>query len=133
MTTAADRGTRGGGSVFVIPDDAMIIVPIRNVVLFPGMILPLTIGREAVDPGRAAGGQDRAPVGILLQREAEVEAPGPDDLCLVGTVANILRYVTLPGQRARHCLPGAAALPRRRVPARLSFSVARVGRIDEPR
>jgi hypothetical protein len=55
-----DRNEQRGGSLLVVPENALVIVPIRNTVLFPGMILPLTIARESVDPGRAAGGQDRA-------------------------------------------------------------------------
>ncbi len=130
-STAADRGTRGGGSVIVIPEDAMIIVPIRNVVLFPGMILPLTIGREASILAAQQAVKTEQPVGILLQREAEVEAPGPDDLCLVGTVANILRYVTL--QDNAHVIV-CQGLQRFRVAEYLHgypFPVARIGRIDE--
>ncbi|MEF8759589.1 MAG: endopeptidase La [Candidatus Accumulibacter sp. UW25] len=130
-STAADRGTRGGGSVFVIPGDAMVIVPIRNVVLFPGMILPLTIGREASILAAQQAVKTEQPVGILLQREAEVEAPGPDDLCLVGTVANILRYVTL--QDNAHVIV-CQGLQRFRVAEYLPgypFLVARIARIDE--
>jgi ATP-dependent Lon protease len=130
-STAADRGTRGGGSVFVIPGDAMVIVPIRNVVLFPGMILPLTIGREASILAAQQAVKTEQPVGILLQREAEVEAPGPDDLCLVGTVANILRYVTL--QDNAHVIV-CQGLQRFRVAEYLPgypFPVARIARIDE--
>ena len=79
-----------------IPEDAMIIVPVRNVVLFPSMILPLTIGRtQSIAAAQQAVKKER-PVGILLQRDPEVEAPGPDDLSLIGTVADILRYVTMP-------------------------------------
>ena len=83
-------------AALVIPEDAMIIVPVRNVVLFPSMILPLTIGRtQSIAAAQQAVKKER-PVGILLQRDPEVEAPGPDDLSLIGTVADILRYVTMP-------------------------------------
>jgi ATP-dependent Lon protease len=61
-------------------------------------------------------------VGILLQRDAEVEVPGPDDLCLVGTVANILRYVTLPDNTHVIVCQGLQRFRDRRVPARVSFS-----------
>jgi ATP-dependent Lon protease len=60
------------------------------------MILPLTIGREQSILAAQQAVKTERPVGHLLQRDAEVEVPGPDELCLVGTVANILRYVTLP-------------------------------------
>jgi ATP-dependent Lon protease len=126
------RPDRTDGGVFVIPDDAMIIVPMRNVVLFPGMILPLTIGREQSILAAQQAVKTERPVGILLQRDAEIEVPGPDDLCLVGTVANILRYVTLPDNTHVIVCQG---LQRFRVAEYLPgypFPVARVGRIDEP-
>ncbi|WP_291853641.1 endopeptidase La [Accumulibacter sp.] len=110
----------------------MVIVPIRNVVLFPGMILPLTIGREQSILAAQQAVKTERPVGILLQRDAEVEVPGPDDLCLVGTVANILRYVTMPDNTHVIVCQG---LQRFRVAEYLTgypFPVARIGRIDEP-
>ena len=77
-----------------VPEDAMIIVPSRNVVLFPGVVFPLTIGR----PGSIAAAQEalraERPIGVLLQRQPEVNTPGPENLHWVGTVANIMRYVT---------------------------------------
>ena len=38
------------GATLALPEDAMVIVPVRNLVLFPGMILPVTIGRESSVP-----------------------------------------------------------------------------------
>jgi len=77
-----------------VPDDAVIIVPSRNVVLFPGVVFPLTIGR----PGSIAAAQEALrsehPIGVLLQKQPEIDAPGPENLHWVGTVGNIMRYVT---------------------------------------
>jgi ATP-dependent Lon protease len=126
------RTDKSDSGVFVIPDDAMIIVPMRNVVLFPGMILPLTIGREQSILAAQQAVKTERPVGILLQRDAEIEVPTPDDLCLVGTVANILRYVTLPDNTHVIVCQG---LQRFRIAEHLPgypFPVARVGRIEEP-
>ena len=79
-----------------MPADALIIVPTRNVVLFPGLVAPLGLGRpssiaaaqEAVRTGRK--------IGVLLQRNPDVEEPTQRDLYAVGTVASVIRYLTLP-------------------------------------
>src|SRR6266850_6491755 len=89
-----DPGTAPDQKHPVIPEDATIILPVRNMLLFPGMVLPLTIGRpssiaavqEAVRSGRR--------VGLLLQDDPSIENPGPEHLRRVGTVAEVLRYVT---------------------------------------
>ena len=127
-----DRNEQRGGSLLVVPENALIIVPIRNTVLFPGMILPLTIGRESsILAAQQAVKTDR-PVGILLQRDAEVEQPTLQDLCRIGTVANILRYVTLPDNTHVIVCQG---LQRFRVSGFLPgypFPVTHPERIDEP-
>ncbi len=127
-----DRNEQRGGGPLVVPENALIIVPIRNAVLFPGMILPLTIGREpSILAAQQAVKTDR-PVGILLQRDAEVEQPRPQDLYRVGTVANILRYVTLPDNTHVIVCQG---LQRFRVSGFLPgypFPVTHPERIDEP-
>jgi len=79
-----------------LPPDAIAIVCMRNLVLFPGMILPAGVGRErSVAAAQEAVRSDR-PVGLLLQRDPTQENPRPDDLYWVGTVANVVRYVTTP-------------------------------------
>lgn len=80
----------------LLPDDAMVIVPVRNMVLFPGMVLPISIGRERSISAAQYAVKAERPVGILMQRNPEADAPAPDDLTSVGTVAVILRYVTTP-------------------------------------
>ena len=79
-----------------LPPDAIAIVCMRNLVLFPGMILPAGVGRErSVAAAQEAVRTDR-PVGLLLQRDPSKENPQPDELYWVGTVANVMRYVTTP-------------------------------------
>lgn len=79
-----------------LPPDAIAIVGMRNLVLFPGMILPAGVGRErSVAAAQEAVRTDR-PVGLLLQRDPSMDNPQPKDLYWVGTVANVMRYVTTP-------------------------------------
>ena len=79
-----------------LPDDALIIVPVRNVVLFPGTVLPLTVGRERSRAAAQEAVRLQRPLGVLLQSKPEVDEPGPDDLHWVGTTASVLRYITTP-------------------------------------
>ena len=76
--------------------DAMIVVPTRNMVLYPEMVLPLTIGRPSSVAAVQQAVREQRQIVLLLQRDPENSEPKPDDLYKVGTVANILRYVTSP-------------------------------------
>jgi ATP-dependent Lon protease len=79
-----------------LPQGAIILLPTRNAVLFPGIVAPLTLGRpQSIAGAQAAAKADKA-VGVLLQNDPSVDAPGPEHLHRVGTVAEILRYVTAP-------------------------------------
>src|SRR5580658_1183468 len=80
----------------LLPLDAVPILPVRNSVLFPTVVSPFTIGRErSIAAAQFAAGQQR-PIGILLQRDAEVADPAAADLYEVGTLGQVLRYVTAP-------------------------------------
>src|SRR4051812_1339526 len=115
-----------------IPNDALIIVPVRNTVLFPGVVAPITIGRPKSIATAQQALREQRPVGILLQRNPEADDPRPDELNRICTVANIVRYITAPDethhiicqgvQRARilDFLPGTP------------FLAARVLHIPEP-
>jgi len=84
------------GAVHDLPDDALILLPTRNLVLFPGLVSPLTIGRESSMAAAQEAMRQKRRVGVLLQRDPSVDAPGAGDLHSVGTAAAILRYVTAP-------------------------------------
>ena len=79
-----------------LPDDMLLVLPVRNMVLFPGVILPVAIKREKTVAGAQEAVRTERKVGFLLQKDPETEDPGFDDLQRVGTVASILRYITAP-------------------------------------
>jgi ATP-dependent Lon protease len=79
-----------------LPPDALIIVPARNMVLFPGIVLPFALGRPKSIAAAQEAARTERPIGIVLQRDSTVDDPAPGDLYEVGTVAGILRYLTAP-------------------------------------
>src|SRR6266850_7501993 len=82
--------------ISVLPEDTLILIPTRNLVLFPGTVLPITLGRQRTIAAAQAAIKLNRPVGLVLQREAATEDPMPVDLHRVGAEANLLRYVTSP-------------------------------------
>jgi ATP-dependent Lon protease len=75
-------------------DNTLIILPVRDLVLFPGVVVPVSANRPRTVAGAQEAVRTRRKVGFLLQKDAKVDDPGPDDLYRVGTVASIARLVT---------------------------------------
>jgi ATP-dependent Lon protease len=90
---------------FVIPD-RLPLVPLREMVLFPYMIMPLMVGREtsirAVDEALA---KDRLILAVT-QKDAGEEQPGPEDIYKVGTAAMIMKMLKTPEGRVRILVQG---------------------------
>ena len=91
---AAPAASAAGGLSLSLPEDALIIVPVRNMVLFPGMILPLNIGRETSIAAAQAAVRAERPIGLLLQKDASAEMPGPGgtvSLILTGQLGDVMK------------------------------------------
>ena len=80
-----------------LPEDALIIVPLRNAVLFPGVMSPITVGRASSVSAAQEAVRAEKRVGFLLQRDPEKNELAADDLHWVGTVGQIVRYLTNEG------------------------------------
>src|SRR5690606_38037068 len=93
---SSDPGAQAGATLPPLPPDVLIIVAVRDTVLFPGTVFPISIGREASILAAQQALREERPIGILMQREAETPQPGPLDMHRTGTTANILRYVNVP-------------------------------------
>ena len=86
----------GSAAVAALPEDALILIPTRNLVLFPGTVLPITLGRQrSVLAAQTAMRLNRT-VGLVLQRDPAIDDPIAVDLHRMGTEASLLRYVTSP-------------------------------------
>ncbi len=114
-----------------LPEDAIALVPMRNMVLFPGVIAPLSLGREASVLAAQEALRSESRIGFLLQRDPTQDAPAPDDLHWVGTAGQILRHINGP-DGSHHVV--AQGLVRFRVVGFLEgwpFLVARVAYIED--
>lgn len=78
-----------------IPDE-LPILPLRNTVLFPGVVLPITVGRDKSIKAVNDAYKTNKLIGVLAQKDANVEDPQVHDLCAVGTVAKIVKLIKMP-------------------------------------
>jgi ATP-dependent Lon protease len=93
---AATSGRGEPGRARPIPEDALLILPARGVVLFPGSVLPLTVGRKRSLAAVQEAMRAELPIGLVLQHDPETEEPAPEEIHRVGTVAAVLRFLTAP-------------------------------------
>ena len=130
--SAKESASVGGASLPPLPPDALIIVPVRNTVLFPGLVLPITLGRPKSIAAAQQAVRDQRQVGILLQRAAEVEDPSAIDMHRMGTLANVVRYITTPDGSHHLVCQGEQRFQILEYLSGWPFLVARVLRIPEP-
>jgi len=79
-----------------IPEDVLVILPVRNVVVFPGAVTQISLGREiSINAAREAV-TDGHKLGIILQRDPMVDVPSTDDLYSIGTTVSVVRYLRAP-------------------------------------
>lgn len=131
-TATTDTSSSNSHAAADIPEDALIIIPVRNLVIFPQMVAPIGIGRESTI--RAAQDAARAgrQVGIVLQREGDTQEPQGTDLHQVGTLASILRYVTTPDGAHHLICQGEQRFTIKEYLPGHPYLVARVQPYDEP-
>ena len=75
--------------------DLLPILPLKNTVLFPGVVLPITVGRDkSIQAVKAAYSSDKL-IGVVAQKNGNIEDPSPEDLCKIGTVAKIVKMIKM--------------------------------------
>src|ERR1700722_8039990 len=130
--TTGEASASSAGQSVSIPADALIIIPVRNTVLFPGMIAPITLGRPKAIAAAQQAVREQRQIGILLQRDSELNEPSPDDLHRVGTVANVIRYLTGPDDSHHVVCQGIQRIRVLDFLPGTPFPAARVLNIPEP-
>ena len=104
---------------------ALPILPLRNSVVFPASVVPINVGRpRSVRLVEDLAGHERAVVGIVSQRDAEVDEPGFEDLYEVGTVARVVKVHSPRAEQLLGRPPRPRALPDRRSRRRSSRTCA---------
>ena len=109
------------------------ILPLRNSVLFPGVVIPITAGRDSsIHLVKDANAGDKL-IGVIAQRDPEVENPVDKDLYSIGTVARILKVLTLPDKNTMVILQGIKRFQLDQVVQTQPYIKAQVSSYDEDR
>src|SRR3954470_11508816 len=78
-----------------VPDD-LLILPLKNTVLFPGVVIPITVGRDkSINLIKDAYKGDKI-IGVVSQKDTNIEDPKFEDLNKIGTVAHVLKMLRMP-------------------------------------
>jgi len=79
----------------MVIDSLLPILPLRNTVLFPGVVIPITVGRDkSIQAVKASYNKDKL-IGVVSQKDGNIEDPSPADLCHIGTVAKIIKMIKM--------------------------------------
>ena len=111
-------------------DQQLPLLPLRDVVVYPNMVLPLFVGRERSIEALEHAMQDNKQVLLVAQRNAADDEPGVDDLYQVGTVSNILQLLKLPDGTIKVLVEGGYRAAVLAIDDGVDFAVASVRQIE---
>lgn len=87
-------------------EESLPILPLRNMVLFPGVVLPVSVGRKSSLKLVHAASKNNTYVGVVCQKSANTDNPGFEDLHSIGTIGKVIRILEMPDQSTTIILQG---------------------------
>lgn len=109
------------------------ILPLRNTVLFPGVVIPITVGRDKSIRLIREAYQGAKIIGVVSQKDGTIEDPAPDDLNEIGTVALIIKMLRMPDGSTTAIIQGKKRFSLREVLSTDPYLKARVDIFNEQR
>lgn len=76
--------------------DTIVVMPLRNTVLFPGIVLPITVGREKSIKALQTAFRSNKLIGVVAQRDGNIEDPETDQLYTTGVIAKVIKQLKMP-------------------------------------
>jgi ATP-dependent Lon protease len=90
--------------------ESLPILPLRNTVLFPGVVIPITAGRDTSIKLINDANKGSKVIGVVAQKDESVENPGAKDIFQIGTVARILKVLKMPDGNTTIIIQGKRGL-----------------------
>ena len=112
-------------------DETLPILALRNMVLFPGVVVPVVVGRQSSLKLTQRAARKGMYIGVVCQRDASVDNPKRDDLYPIGTVAKVVRVLELPDQSTTVILQGFCRFELGEITGTRPFLTARVERLAD--
>lgn len=125
------NGEQSANGARTLPDDAVVVVPVSNVI-FPGVVFPIVLDRPSAVAAAQQALREQHPLVLVLQQDVQAPDPGPQSLHRMGTLANVLRYVTGPDGAPHVACQGVERFEIDEWVEGFPFLVARGRRIPEP-
>jgi len=115
-----------------VPEE-LPILPLRNMVLFPGVVIPITAGRDRSIKLLEEANKSNKVIGIVAQKDESIEEPGADDLHKTGVVARILRVLKMPDGNTTVIIQGKKRFEMGEILTEQPYITARATDIPEAR
>ena len=113
--------------------EVLPILPLRNTVLFPGVVIPITAGRDASIKLINDANSGNKVIGVVAQKDEEVENPGIEDIYKTGVVARILRVLKMPDGNTTVIIQGKKRFKINEVITEKPYMSASVNEVPEVR
>jgi ATP-dependent Lon protease len=114
----------------VLPEE-LPLLPLRNTVLFPGVVLPITVGRDKSIKAVTDAYKSDKLIGVVAQQDSQVEDPQVGDLSAVGTVARIVKQIKMPDGGTTIIIQGKTRFKIQEITASEPYFKARVEKLVE--
>ena len=107
------------------------ILPLRNNVLFPGVVIPISVGRERSIKAVKKAYKDHKLIGVIAQKDTNIDEPEEQDIYTIGTVARIIRMLTMPDGGNTLILQGVKRFALKQIVSREPILEAEVEYLDD--